>query len=104
MLTQILKPKATQMKKIQTRPRYTTGLAAVYRNSRAVSRPSRAGAGGSGCGAANRSYRAVYRALAAVYRRRRRGRWLAVAERSLQAAYWGEGGEWSHEVSLPTCF
>jgi hypothetical protein len=61
------------MKKNHTCPRYTAGLAAVYRNSRAVSRPVRAGAGGSDRGATNRSYRAVYRALAAVNRPVRAG-------------------------------
>jgi hypothetical protein len=55
------------MKKIlHTCPRYTAGLAAVYRTSRVVSRPGRVGVGGSDRGAAYRSYRAVYRALAAV--------------------------------------
>jgi hypothetical protein len=89
------------MKKIlHTCPRYTAGLAAVYRNSRAVSRPGRAGAGGSGRGAANRSYRAVYRALAVVYRLRRRGRRAGAADPGSLATDGVIGGDWSHGVSV----
>jgi hypothetical protein len=90
------------MKKIHTCPRYTAGLAAVYRKSRVVSRPRRAGAGGSGHGAANRSYRAVYRALAAVYRQRRRERRAGAADRGRESC---GRGDWkrveSRGVSQP---